>query len=349
MESIGEPIDKLAGLFSRVLHGFRGARENTVLDLGPYLDAPIEVMFPAPVVPRDVVRKKPRLSLGPRVTETLKWFSQHTVLCPHYRSRHAGEYLVNQRVVARWIHPRSGPRRRALIYVHGWLEPGPWVEEAAWLPRLHDDLETDVLHVQLPFHGSRNPRSALFHGEFFWSADLVRSLEAVRQSALDVRTLMAWLRAHGYDEVGVTGLSLGGSITMLLACVSPTPDYIIPIISHLQLAEAVEEASILWRMKSDLEGFGIDRAQRRQLFTRLGLGSLKPVLAKERQLWVAARDDQYITAPLVERQWRQWGEPRIHWIPGGHMTFPLHVVPLMANMKSFLAGVRALGPMEPKP
>lgn len=335
MRGLGEPIDRVAGLFTRVLHGFRGASENTVDDLGPYLDAPLETLFPEPAIPRDMVRKRPRLALGPRVVETLKWHSQHVPLCPHYRARHAGEYLVNQRVVGRWIHPRARERRRALIYVHGWLEPGPWVEEASLLPLYHDELGVDVLHIQLPFHGSRNPRSALFHGEFFWSADLVRSLEAVRQSALDVRTLMAWLRQQGYEEVGVTGLSLGGAITMVLACCSPTPDYIIPVIAHLQLAEAVEEASILWRMKADLERFGIDKEQRKQIFGRLGLGALKPKLARERQLWIAAKDDQYITAALVERQWREWGEPPIEWIEGGHMTFPLEVGRVVARARAF--------------
>ena len=187
MLSFGEAVDRVVGAGSHLLHGMRGVQTNTVDDLGPYLDAPIETLFPPPVVPRDVKRKKPRLAFGPRVIETLRWHSQHVVLCPHYRARHAGEYWLNQRVTARWIHPRSGPRRRALIYVHGWLEPGPWVEEAGLLPLMHDELGVDVLHIQLPFHGSRNPRSALFHGEFFWSADLVRTVEAVRQSLCDVR------------------------------------------------------------------------------------------------------------------------------------------------------------------
>ena len=335
VDGIGGPVDKLVGALSRVLHGLRGAGLNTVADLEPYLDAPREVLYPRPATPRDVIVKRSKFAIGPRAISTLKWHSQHVVLCPHYRARHANEYLVNQRVVARWIHPRTGPRRRALIYVHGWLEPGPWVEEASFLPLIHNELGVDVLHIQLPFHGSRNPRSSIFHGEFFWSADLVRTLEAVRQSALDVRTLIAWLRTQGYEEVGVTGLSLGGSITMLLACVDPPPDYVIPIISHLQLAEAVEEASILWRMREDLERFGIDKTERKKLFDRLGLGTLKPILAKERQLWIAAKEDQYITAKLVERQWREWGEPPIMWIAGGHMTFPLQVGKILQRMKRF--------------
>lgn len=338
---LGKPLDMVAGAFSRVLHGFRGAHENTVGDLGPYLGAPVDTLLPEPVIPRDLKREKAALQLGPRVTETLRWHSQHVPLCPHYRSRHAGEYERNTRVVARFIHSRRGERKRALVYVHGWLEPGPWVEEASFLPRLHDELDVDVLHIQLPFHGSRNPRSALFHGEFFWSADLVRSLEAVRQSALDVRTLIAWLRARGYNEVGVTGLSLGGAITMLLACVSNPPEYIVPVIAHLQLAEAVEDAAILWRMKEDLERFGIGKEKRKEVFDKLGLGGFVPELPPGRQLWICARDDQYIRADLVEAQWKAWGRPPIEWIPGGHMTFPLHVGKMLARMKTFLAALRS--------
>ncbi len=347
MLTFGETVDRVVGALSLGLHGLRGVKTNTVDDLGPYLDAPVEVLFPAPVVPRDMRVHKPFLRLGRNVTETLRWHSQHVPLCPHYRARHAGEYWLNQRATARWIHARSGPKNRALIYVHGWLEPGPWIEEATLLPRMQEELGVDVLHIQLPFHGSRNPKSALFHGEFFWSADLVRTMEAVRQSVIDVRTLMAWLRAkHGYQELGVTGLSLGGGLTMALACVDPPPDYIMPIIAHLKLGEAVEDASILWRMKSDLEGFGIDRGKRQELFRRLGLGTFKPVLPIERQLWIAATADQYITAPLVTEQWREWGEPPIEWIPGGHMTFPLSLARVLARMKTFHAGLARLPPVR---
>lgn len=336
MLTLGEAIDRVAGYGSLVLHGLRGVHENTVGDLGPYLDAPLETLFPRPVAPRDVRRSRPLVALGPRVTETLRWTSQHVPLCPHYRTRHAGEYHRNLRVTGRWIHPRAGQRRKALVYVHGWLEPGPFIEEAVLLPRFHDELGVDVLHVQLPFHGSRNPRSALFHGEFFWSADLVRTMEAVRQSVLDVRTLLAWLReVQGYEELGVTGISLGGGLTMALACVDPPPDYILPIIGHLKLGEAVEEAPILWRMRADLERFGIDRAQRTELFRRLGLGSLRPRLAPERQLWFPATDDVYLTAALVKQQWEEWGRPPIEWIPGGHMTFPLAVGQVLARARAF--------------
>jgi dienelactone hydrolase len=339
MVSVARGVDRVIGSLTHLLH-LRAARDNTVGDLGPYFDAPVNVLFPPPVAPRDVVRRRLHpLRTGGRAVETLAWHSQHVPLCPHYRARHAGEYARNQMVEARWLHPRSGPRKKALVYVHGWLEPGPWIEEAVLLPRFYDAMGVDVLHVQLPFHGSRNPQSSMFHGEFFWTADLVRSLEAVRQSCIDARTLVEWLRATGYEEVGVTGISLGGSITMVLACVTNAPDYIVPIVSHLQLAEALEDAPILWRMKADLEKFGVDRAQRKAIFDRIGLERLSPVLPPDRQLWIMARDDVYIAAPLVERQWRAWGEPPIEWIPGGHMTFPLSLSRIVERTREFHGGL----------
>ena len=106
-------------------------------------------------------------------------------------------------------------------------------------------------------------------------------------------------------------------------------------------AEAVEDAPILWRMKSDLERFGIDANKRRELFRRLGLGSLRPVLARERQLWIAAEDDVYIKQGLVKQQWKEWNEPPIVWIPGGHMTFPLSIGRIVGSMRDFVKGLEA--------
>ena len=344
MPPLGWSVDHLIGVLSRGLH-VRRAKLNTVSDLGRYLGVSPEILFPASNGPPAVRRTKSCIPVGRgRQLEILQWRSQHVPLCPHYQDRHAGPYAANQTAWARWIHPRSGPRQRALVYVHGWLEPGPWPEQFLFLPKVSDALDVDVLHVQLPFHGDRNPRGSLFHGEFFWTGDLVRSIEAVRQSCADTRSLVAWLRQQGYVEVGVTGFSMGASIAMVLACLEPTPDYVIPIVGHLQLSDAIENAPIFWRMKGDLERFGIDRDGRKEIFDQLGLERMRPVLAPERQLWIMARDDGYVTAPLVEEQWRAWHRPNIEWIPGGHMTFAFSLPHIIRRMKEFHAGLSALAP-----
>lgn len=327
----GEQIDAVVGKLSRFLH-LRATQTDTSHELLPYYGLPLDQLMPAPAEVPEVRRHVPRISLS-TVTETLSWTSGHVPLATGYRHRHEGEYHKNLTAWARWVHKKGARRRSLLVYVHGWLEPGSWVEEATLLPLWYRELGVDTAHVQLPFHGRRRPKGQLFHGEWFWTADLVRSIEAVRQAVIDVRSAMAWFRDLGYEEIGVTGLSLGGSITMLTACVSPTPDYVVPMIAHLALAEAVEEAGILWRMKSDLDRFGVGREKRGELFRRLTIGSAKPVLAPERQLWVAAREDAYLKADLVSRQAEAWKNPEVLWIDGGHMTFPLAMESIVSAMK----------------
>lgn len=329
----GERVDVVVGQLSKLLH-LRRTHTDTSHELTPYFGLPIEEMLPAPPRLPVVKRVAPRFKIGSAHVETLSWKSLHEPLSEPYRKRHENEYDANLTAYARWLHEKKKRRRSVLIYVHGWLEPGSWVEEATLLPIWYRDLGVDVAHVQLPFHGRRRPSGQLFHGEWFWTADLVRSLESVRQAVMDVRTIMAWFRELGYEEVGVTGLSLGGCIAMLLACVEPLPDYVIPMIAHLELTDAIEEAPILWRMKDDLERFGIDKARRREIFARVPLSTAAPKLPNDKQLWVAAREDAYLKAGLVEQQWKRWGEPPILWIPGGHMTFPLAMGEIVTRMKS---------------
>lgn len=330
----GKNADQVAGVLSRLLH-LRGARDNTIGYLHRYLDLAPSQLFPAVAAVSDLRIERTLIDRAAR-TSTLRWTSGHEPLCPRYRERHHTEYRKNLTAWARWIRPAGRQRDTALIYVHGWLEPGSWAEEATLFRKWSKALDVDILHVALPFHGPRKPRGALFSGEYFWTADLVRSIEGVRQAVYDARALAGWLRAQGYRRVGVTGISLGGAITMLLACLDPLPEFVIPIIAHLELESAVEEAPILWRMKQDLERWGIDRRQRQDLFRRIGLSGIQPLLAPERQLWIQAREDVYIHASIAEAQWRAWGRPNILWIDGGHMTFPLHVGEITARMGALL-------------
>jgi len=334
----GNSADRVAGALSRLLH-IRGAKQNTIGYLHQYLDLRAEQLFPEPEPIADMRIRRTLVDRAMRAS-TLDWTSTHAVICPRYQQRHENEYRANLKARARWIRPEGRTRRTCLVYVHGWLEPGSWAEETTLFRKWSRELDVDIVHVALPFHGPRKPREALFSGEFFWTADLVRSMEGVRQAVCDARAITAWLRLQGYDRIGVTGISLGGAITMLLACLEPLPEFIIPIIAHLELESAVEDAPILWRMKQDLERWGVDAQQRRDLFRRLGLSTYRPILDPERQLWIQAREDVYIDAVLAERQWQDWAKPNILWIDGGHMTFPLHMDAITRRIEAFLVNLR---------
>ena len=83
---------------------------------------------------------------------------------------------------------RTGRRKRALVYVHGWLR-ARLVARSALLPaalRRPRRRRAPPSAPALP-RDVRNPRSAPSPGEFFWTADLVRSIEAVRQASPPTR------------------------------------------------------------------------------------------------------------------------------------------------------------------
>lgn len=334
----GHIVDRIAGQLSHVLHGLRGPKENTLADLEQYLDLPLDALFPAPP-PGSAVTMRQSWFDRRRRTTSLSWESAHAPLSSLYRLRHEREYRRNLTAWARWVRPDGVQRKKCLVYVHGWLEPGSWVEEYFMFPGWGRELGVDLVHVALPFHGVRNPRTSLFSGEYFWTADLVRSVENIRQAACDARTLIAWMKTQGYESVGTLGISFGGSIAMLLACLPEVPDYVIAIAAHLAIGEASESAEILWRTKRDLERWGVDEATRRRVWQRLGIDRARPLLAADRQLWIEAREDAHIDPDLVRAQWEDWGRPNLHWIPGGHMTFPLHMGEITRAMGEFLQRV----------
>lgn len=333
----GKSADRVAGALSRMLH-VRGAKLNTIGYLHSYLDLRPEQLFPEPPPITDM---RMRRTLADRVmrASTLDWTSGHEVLCPRYRERHLNDYSSNLEAHARWLRPDGRMRPTCLVYVHGWLEPGSWAEECTLFRKWLRELDIDIVHVALPFHGPRKPKEALFSGEFFWTADLVRSMEGVRQAVCDARAIVGWLRQQGYERIGVTGISLGGAITMLLACLEPLPDFILPIIAHLELEAVVERAPIMWRVKRDLDRWGVDAQARSDLFRRIGMSRFRPIMKPERQLWIQAREDVYIDAELAEAQWQEWGKPHILWIEGGHMTFPLHIEAITRRIEAFLTGL----------
>ncbi len=72
--------------------------------------------------------------------------------------------------------------------------------------------------VHLPYHYSRAPRGH-WNGELAVTADLVRNAEGLRQGVVELRQLMALLRAWGGREFGLWASSYGGWIGALLASV----------------------------------------------------------------------------------------------------------------------------------
>lgn len=324
-------IGVLAGIVQRLVPP---PGEDTVPDLPAYERCSLEEWFPAPArVPVVEVRRRWH-ALGLESADA--WFpSLHRPIEPRFAQRYARD-RANHTVWTRWIRPRSATRRPRLVYLHGFMQPETPIEELGILTTLATALDVEVVQVQPPYHGRRKPRGSRLDGELYWTADVVRSLEALRQSILDARTVLAWLLDQDDRPVGVTGLSLGGALAAALTCLEPRFAFSAPLIAHMDLAAILADVPVLERVRQQLRARGFVPADLGRLFERIGWSRLRPQLPPERIRLFAASDDHFFRPERVEEMWRRWGEPPIEWFPCSHMGFLTHLPEVVPRLRALV-------------
>ncbi len=312
--------DDVVGTVSLIGNALALPVENTLGDLDVYRGIDQDDLFPAPSgVPR--VRVEKRWQAAGVVSEDLVFKSPHRVLEPKFRRRYQRDYSANHTVYARRVRPVGAKQRRRLMYLHGYMQPETYAEEVALLASMALYLDVEVIQPQPPYHGRRSPASARLDGEFYWTADLVRSIEAMRQHAIDTRALLSWLVHRDERPVSLMGLSLGGAATSILTCVEPRFDVSIPLVAHMDLDALVADAPVMSGTRRDLRRFGWSRRDFAELVEDIGWYDLAPVLPPDRIHIFAASDDRFFDPAVVRKMWRQWGRPAIHWYDSSHMGF----------------------------
>jgi hypothetical protein len=76
------------------------------------------------------------------------------------------------------------------------------------------------LRLSMPYHDVRMPPE-LHRADYIVSANVGRTLQVCRQAVLDAKRAVYWLKARGYQHVGILGTSLGSCLSMLTAAHEP--------------------------------------------------------------------------------------------------------------------------------
>jgi pimeloyl-ACP methyl ester carboxylesterase len=328
------------GALARAAGLVRPPARNTLDRLGAYEGLDVATLFPAPARVPEVARRR-RWWVPGLESEDLVFASLHEPLEPAFRRAYHARRRRIHSVYARRLRPTSGRARPRLVYIHGFMQPETPVEELTLLAGMARALDVELVQLQPPYHGRRKPRASRLDGELYWTADLVRSMESLRQTILDARTLLALLRAESARPVGVAGLSLGGALTAALACLEPGFAFAAPFIAHMDLGALVADAPVLYDMRRDLARFGWTPADFGRFAERIGWSALRPVIPRERVVLFAMEDDRFFRPERVREMWRRWGEPAIHWYPGSHMGFLVHLREAMGHLRGLVDAVAA--------
>lgn len=288
-----------------------GEHYGTPLNLGA--DGPF---FPAPPAPEVRERSTDR-RLGATQVIDVAFDSTYRAFLPEYRDEHA-RYAENLTMHARWYRHRE-PRPVA-VCIHGWGGGAYWLEERAFVVPYLVRLGLDVVLVQLPFHGQRAPRQAPRSGALFPSAHVVRTNESFGQAIHDLRALAMHLRAHGAPAIGVMGMSLGGYTTALWASLDEDLAFAIPIIPAVSMSE------LMWRhgkaspARLRAERLGISQDLLDRVFEVHSPLARAARVAADRLLIIAGEGDRITPPDQARALWQHWGQPAMHWFPGGHLA-----------------------------
>ena len=123
-------------------------------------------------------------------------------------------YGENDVVNARWF-PVQG--RRALVLLPHWNS-----DAIAYtgLCRVLNMLGISVLRLSMPYHDIRMP-AEIRRADYAVSANIGRTLDAVRQGVVDIRSCLDWLEERGYGRFGIVGTSLGSCYAFIAAAHEP--------------------------------------------------------------------------------------------------------------------------------
>jgi hypothetical protein len=76
------------------------------------------------------------------------------------------------------------------------------------------------MRLSMPYHDERMPPE-LTRADYIVSSNVGRTAQICRQAVLDARRAIMWLRAQGYESIGIQGTSLGSCLAMLTTAHEP--------------------------------------------------------------------------------------------------------------------------------
>jgi hypothetical protein len=179
--------------------------------------------------------------------EDLQLESTFQPLNPTFRAGYLARAKNRIAHARHWFH-EDGPRP-TVIAIHGFTADlyalNEWLFALPWL----FELGCDVLLFTMPFHGRRGATWAPFSGHGFFSGGVAGVNEAFLQAVHDFRVFVDHLMIErGVEQVGVTGVSLGGYTSALLAAVEPRLRFSVPNVPIVSVLDTALE----WRPVGDL-------------------------------------------------------------------------------------------------
>jgi pimeloyl-ACP methyl ester carboxylesterase len=298
-----------------------------------------ELSFPAPTeLPR--VSSRPANPVAEWMAHgrvhNIKFKSSFEAINPAVREHRRGYERNNVVRAQHWVHG-DGPRP-TLCLIHGFMGSAyllnglffslPWFYRSGY----------DVLLYTLPFHGRRAERFSPFSGYGYFADGFAGFAESMAQAVHDFRSVLDYLEYTGVDRVALTGISLGGYTSALIAGVDDRVQAVIPNVPVVSVEDLIDDwfpANLVYQLANRVT------ATDRELSAAAAMYhsplNYAPLVPKDRRLIITGLGDRLAPPEQAEKLWEHWDRCAMHWFPGNHV---LHVSQpdYLRRMTRFMSG-----------
>ncbi|OLS19559.1 MAG: hypothetical protein HeimC3_45070 [Candidatus Heimdallarchaeota archaeon LC_3] len=207
---------------------------------------------------------------------------------------------------------------RAMIYIHGWGRGNFNFEKQFQFKIFQKSYNVDIFALELPYHNTRNPNpNTTFSGQGFLDSDLVRTIEAFRQSTIESFFLLRFLNKI-YSDVGAVGVSLGAHILIMLNMLLEQNMFSLTCLVGTPMRENIRNLKISPNMINSMKNKEVMKALSILDFSKIPIKHYN-----EDQYLFGGRFDSIISPNTVKNLGRHI-KSKTYLVPTGHFTFPLY-------------------------
>jgi hypothetical protein len=205
------------------------------------------------------------------------------------------------------------------VCINGYRTGNPLLDPAVFgAPRLRA-LGLNLAFLVLPLQGPR--RAGRTSGDRIFTSGVPNMLHGTSQAVWDARRLISWLRqSQGAPGVGVSGISLGGFITALLADIEPGLTCAIAGVPETDLVRSFRR-QIEPLLPPFYEQWGLSWAPVERVLRPVSPLAMPPLVPHEGRFIYAGLVDRWVRPGNVHALWKHWGKPEILWYDGSHTSF----------------------------
>ena len=233
----------------------------------------------------------------------------------------------------------SGYFDQALVIFHHWNASARNRQIASFFSKRG----ITVVEIAMPYHFERS-RPGAVHADYMLSPNLGRTIQSVRQAVWDGRKLIGWLKAEGYREISVLGMSLGSWVAGLIAAHEAAVSKASLFLSAGSLADMVWTGRATRTIRESLEP-DIKLTELRRAWAPLNLENYAQNLARpDLSLHVVLAKRDKVVLPELSQRFMQrlndpGAQPNILELNCGHYSLGMPPYILLAglSLKRFLS------------